>query len=374
MEKVKIILIDNNEVIDIKSRSNDHLETIPDNTSNVTIDTTPDNASNVTIDTIPDNATKVTIDTKEKVEEERPRFNNPVFQELSMARARLLESSSTSYKTASELYFDTMMTVIKSLEYQNSLLQSQLQDIKSFLVYQHKNNLNILEKNFYLKSKTVFQFWTGDNELTPKRIENLNNFIRVTEMRNILIDKNNLYQYEIPYRPIHKAYKYLTAVHKSDYLRPYFGYFYGGGYMDIKVCFGSWMQSWKDLIMSPDNVYMNSHPNPDRGCVPHHLGNEIQDSHATLPSVAIFLSKQYNPIMLDWLLETEKILDERYDDLVKNMHIAANPYEHRDAGSLYPIEWNEIGSRILHRIVYEKYKSNCILTMPFLHRNWESYR
>jgi hypothetical protein len=241
----------------------------------------------------------------------------------------------------------------------------------------------IIERDFFLKNKIVFQFWTEDNPFTPNRIFNLNEFPKITGMKNLLITTKNIHEFIVPQHPLHKAYKYLSPIHKSDYLRPYFGYFHGGGYGDIKKYFGNWEQSWKQLIESDDSILMNSHPNPDRGCIPVHLSDEIKNSFSSLPSVCIFLSKQYNPIMYDWLIGIEKILDEKYEELIKNP--PREIFDHKDREhpdgikSTYPIGWNELGASILHTAYFNRMKQNYpnpigLLTMPFLYRNCESYR
>jgi len=244
--------------------------------------------------------------------------------------------------------------------------------IEEFKKIRDTDAMNFLQRDYYLNNKYVFQFWTDDNSLTENRIRNLENFESTTGMKNILIHPSNLDQFVLPFHPLHKTYPYLSAVHKSDYLRAYFGFFYGGGYMYIKECWGNWKSSWHDLITCTDkNVFMNSHPNPDMGCVPCSLSQDVKDNYAKIPSVCIFLSKQFNPIMYDWLIEIEKILDERAENITNNP--MRNPYEY---GGKYSICWNEIGARLLHRIYYEKYlkTSSSLLTMPFLNRNEKNYR
>lgn len=40
--------------------------------------------------------------------------------------------------------------------------------------------------------------------------------------------------FSVPEEPIHKAFEFLSLIHKSDYLRCYLLYHYGGGYTDVK--------------------------------------------------------------------------------------------------------------------------------------------
>jgi hypothetical protein len=50
----------------------------------------------------------------------------------------------------------------------------------------------------------------------------------------------------LPEYPLHPAFKYLSYVHKSDYLRSYFMHFYGGGYADIKKYSSN--NNWKECF------------------------------------------------------------------------------------------------------------------------------
>lgn len=191
-------------------------------------------------------------------------------------------------------------------------------------------------------------------------------------MQNLLVTVDNLHQFIHPSRPLHKAYEYLTPVHKSDYLRPYFGYFYGGGYMDIKPCLGSWERGWNDLMQNRNPlIFMNSYANPDKGCVPEQLGEEIQNAYASLPYVSIYLTRKHNPVMLQWLDEADKILDEKFEILKTNP--AQSLFDKKEDGNGYPIEWNEIGARILHRVFYQS-NQKCLFTLPFIQRNHHLYR
>ena len=117
--------------------------------------------------------------------------------------------------------------------------------------YIDPHNNNSLE---YLNN--IFIFWTGNNSLSENRIKSLESLKAVTGANIILITPNNLYYYIKPYAPLHPAYDYLSLVHKSDYLRSYFMYHYGGGYSDIKRSLGSWKKGFeliKNVISGIEN-------------------------------------------------------------------------------------------------------------------------
>ena len=70
--------------------------------------------------------------------------------------------------------------------------------------------------------------------MSDKRKKCLDSIKQNIGVKVILITPNNLDKYILKDYPLHKSYKYLSEVHKSDYLRTYFMHHYGGGYTDIK--------------------------------------------------------------------------------------------------------------------------------------------
>ena len=74
--------------------------------------------------------------------------------------------------------------------------------------------------------------------------------IQNTNLKIIFINRDNLSSWVLENSPLHPAYKYLSSVHKADYLRCYFMHNYGGAYSDIKVIDDSWSLSYKELLNS----------------------------------------------------------------------------------------------------------------------------
>lgn len=96
----------------------------------------------------------------------------------------------------------------------------------------------------------IYILWTEDNPLTENRINSINQLKLISECNIILINNENLSKYILSEYPLHPAYNYLSAVHKSDYLRTYLMHFHGGGYSDIKKTKGSWKKSFENLYNS----------------------------------------------------------------------------------------------------------------------------
>ncbi len=67
------------------------------------------------------------------------------------------------------------------------------------------------------------------------------NSFGVTGLEPVLVTPDTLGRWIVPDHPLHPAYEFLSPVHRSDYLRPYFMFHHGGGYADIKRQTGSWL-------------------------------------------------------------------------------------------------------------------------------------
>src|SRR5665648_275733 len=91
--------------------------------------------------------------------------------------------------------------------------------------------------------KKIFLLWLGDEPMSPYRQNACNNMTPYT----ILITKKNINNYILPDYPLHASYEYLSTIHKSDYLRCYMLYHYGGGYSDIKIISLMWDKAFDEL-------------------------------------------------------------------------------------------------------------------------------
>lgn len=106
--------------------------------------------------------------------------------------------------------------------------------------------------------RVIYIFWTGDNEITPNRLEGIRSLEKVSGAEVKLITPKNLSDYIKEEDPLPEAYQYLSLNHRSDYLRSYFMYHYGGGYADIKSYYGSWIPAFEKLENS--DAYVIGYP------------------------------------------------------------------------------------------------------------------
>ena len=159
--------------------------------------------------------------------------------------------------------------------------------------------------------------------------------------RPTLITKHNLEKYILPHEPLHPAYKYLSAVHRADYLRTYFKHFYGGGDSDIKQTRGSWKTAFNKLQNT--SVWIVGYK--ERGAFDVAGGQRIQKHWRRVVGNCAYICRPRTPFTTEWYNSMLALMDTKLGALRK--HPASDP---RDASGMtkYPIEWNEMLGSIFH--------------------------
>lgn len=215
-----------------------------------------------------------------------------------------------------------------------------------------------------MENKIIYCFWFGDN-MSPAREECFQSIKNNSGVNVELITEQNLKDYLVT--PLHKGFDYLSSTHKSDYLRSYFMYHYGGGYSDIKKCHYDW-NKYFDMLSSSDKEFIGSRERAKK-----HIANfEVAREYQNLVTVINFIFKPKTKIAKIWYEKTQKLMDDKFDQLVQN---PGNYHPRAIAGgvhmepelfkeSKYPFEWNELLGRIFHKLQWENYGSY-LLDMPF---------
>ena len=203
----------------------------------------------------------------------------------------------------------------------------------------------------------LFAFWTGDNRMSENRRRSLGSFA-LTGLEPVLVDSANLGQWVAPERPLHRAYDLLSAVHRSDYLRPYFMYHHGGGYADIKPQTGSWLptverlQASRRLIGAGYREIRGGVVNLDRSLVAGGAFILSERVHPRTARAATNVMRALRPLLIGngafyfkprtgyarrWLNEVERRLDLLLPELKRNP--PSNPRDRSLSGSGYPVPW-----------------------------------
>jgi hypothetical protein len=234
--------------------------------------------------------------------------------------------------------------------------------------------------------RKLYSFWFS-NEMSQNRKSALDTLASSCNVDFVLVDSKTFYDYENLEIPVHPAFKYLSDVHKSAYARPYFMYFYGGGYSDIKANSFDWNPYFDQLLTSRQDAIGYSEkslsgvakfwqpPTP----------TDISENFFKFAGNGHYIFKPRSDFAKEWLVRLHKALDEKLETLANNPG-TYHPYavtggilnSHTDYPTFvaptleYPITWNEINGRIKHKIEYENGFSDFILSMPFT--NIKNYR
>lgn len=208
-------------------------------------------------------------------------------------------------------------------------------------------------------NKIIYCFWTGDNQLTPNRINGLKTMKENLNVDIKLIDKNNLNDYIIPEHPLHDGYKYLSLNHKSDYLRCYFMNFYGGGYSDIKPFSkeNNWSQCF-DIINSNNETQIIG----SKECINGAAFKEYNKPNIIkcLLQNGWFICRKNSNFTKEWYKRLIEKMNERYESL--KMYPSTSIF----GGDKYKLRWAEIQGEIFHKLLYETYNpktiKNCLIS------------
>lgn len=243
-----------------------------------------------------------------------------------------------------------------------------------------------------IKNK-IYCFWLNDEEMSANRKDSLQNLIELTDCEIVFITKNTLYKYILPDVPLHKGYKYLSEIQKSDYLKCYFMHHYGGGYSDIKKTLGSWVHFFEELN-SNDKIYCIGYgekspndiailenctlnPSESKYCAEYtrnELGDKwdstvIKQNWSSLIGNGAFICKKNTPFTLNWWQGLNEKMDGYFNQLKDNPskwerdarnHIIPHTLEE----SKYPISWAVINGCIFHPLCL-KYKDNILQNLHY---------
>lgn len=203
----------------------------------------------------------------------------------------------------------------------------------------------------------IFCFWTGENPMSSQRRECLSSIQKKSGVEVILITPKNLNQWILQDHPLPEEFDCLSLVHKSDYLRSYFMYHFGGGYTDIKQCLHSWLPAFTELNNSRKIGLGYTEINKKSVACLHenteysirdifNFNEKIKSNFKLLIGNCAYIFKPQNPVFYHLLKEQNLRLKE-YSEQLK--HHPGNAFG-SNAG--YPIPWTALLGDIFHPIVY----------------------
>ena len=219
--------------------------------------------------------------------------------------------------------------------------------------------------------RVIYIFWTGDNEITPNRMQGIHSLEKVSGVKVQLITPKNLSNYIKEDDPLPDTYQYLSFVHRADYLRSYFMYHYGGGYADIKTYFKSWIPAFDKLEKA--EAYVIGYPEVGfKGVANQTVSNESlkKDLHyhwRYLVGNGAYICRPYTRFTAEWHQEAKQRLIAK-TDILRN-HPASDPY---GTNKDYPVAWSELLGGIFHPLCL-KYHDK-LLRDKALKPSFENYR
>lgn len=196
-------------------------------------------------------------------------------------------------------------------------------------------------------NRVIYVFWTGDNEITPNRLRGIQSLEKVSGVKVQLITPKNLPDYIVENDPLPEAYKYLSFVHRSDFLRGYFMYHYGGGYADIKTYYKSWISAFDKLDNS--EAYVIGYPEvgwigvASRTVENQVLKEDLESYWSLLIGNGAFICRPHTRFVAEWYSTSRRRLISFTEQL--RQHPAQDAFGTNDD---YPIQWESMQGGIFH--------------------------
>lgn len=199
----------------------------------------------------------------------------------------------------------------------------------------------------------VLRFWWGGTVATmsENRKRCYKSIIRNSGVKRIeMITPENYKMYEVKEQPIHEAFQYLSEVHKSDYLRAYVTYHYGGAWTDVKYIDYDWNQYFDMLDDNPNMIAIGC---PEMIIVDNEYKRLPPTSvHYQCIGMANFIFREKTNVFKDFITRVDAKLDEKLELLKQypgTIHplVCVDNYQHETFPEdlrtyQYPLKWLEI--------------------------------
>lgn len=169
--------------------------------------------------------------------------------------------------------------------------------------------------------KVIWCFWAS-GEMSHNREKSFQLLCEHIDCPVCLVSDETIFQFEVDGAKIHPAFTYLSAVHKSDYVRTYLWHHYGGGWHDIKATGVSFAQVWDEF--ADDNIHLVGRPEIKGGAAKTFdgQGKWMPDFWQDLVSVTAWVGRPYTPFSKEVYENLGKYLDENLELL------SVNPAKH----------------------------------------------
>jgi glycosyltransferase involved in cell wall biosynthesis len=213
-----------------------------------------------------------------------------------------------------------------------------------------------------LRAGIIFAFWLGPYAMSPSRSAAVHSIFRDSGRPVCFITDATLAQWELPQYPFHPAFRYLSEVHRADYLRCYLMHHYGGGYTDVKPVIKPWNEHFQ--VFAESDCLALGYPEISANAVaqlPGELGEQLRLHYTELIGYCSMIFRRRSILTMEWIDATHRKLDAMLPML--KAHPAQHPMDQLGATlptgviSEYPLSWTEIGGNIFHPIIFKYRKS-----------------
>ncbi len=227
-------------------------------------------------------------------------------------------------------------------------------------------------------SFVIWCYWSGKS-MSKNRSLSFNTLVENIGVPVFLVNSENIKQIEKATHPFHKAFPYLSDVHKSDYVRIYLLHHYGGAWHDIKATEVSFKDAWSEF--TDPTIYMIGRPERLGG--PAKVFDDenrwMPDYWQDLISVTSWIGRPNSDLSQAMLNDVEELLDQNLNDLKK--YPAKHSREKKKTGknlfsklaisaknlltgrnNNYPLPWTVFGN-VFHPLNY-KFKNHISLNLP----------
>lgn len=220
--------------------------------------------------------------------------------------------------------------------------------------------------------KKIYCLWLGDVEMTQQRRRCLNILRQSVCMPVELVTDGTLEDYIDPDHPLHEGYEYLSATHKADYLRTYLMHHYGGGYVDIKQSFHSWIPYWTALNMQEDKWIQGYREIGEEGVAVSRdytpsQQTELKKNWIHLLGNGGYICRPGTPFTEEWLSTLHHKMDEYLPALkehpARTQRDCLGKKWINGTVSEYPVPWTGILGAIFHPLCL-KYKDRLLYELP----------
>lgn len=217
--------------------------------------------------------------------------------------------------------------------------------------------------------RRIFVCWTGDNPMSANRVRGLAS-LRSTnpDVDVVLVTQDNLEQWVLADHPLHSAYRNLSLIHRSDYLRCYLLHFHGGGYADLKPTRNSWAALF--ARMDASDAWMGGYRVPVRLMTPNDPDPAMERAMRACSELRLgqcaYLARPRTPLTAQWWRE----LNRRMDTYAAAL--AQDPGDAFGDNPGYPVPFNALLAQVVDPLQV-KYREHLVYDpdlMPVL----EGYR